>query len=213
MPVPSTSLLILALLALSLQGCGYYDRRGHGWVAKSKLEQPTPLVLPPEAPSISQRFRPATGPANSNHRGVDILVPSGTPVLAAADGQVARASVSALYGRQLLVNHRRGGADHALQTRYFHLSERLVDEGEAVRRGQVIGYSGLSGLVGGFPHLHFEVHRLDAGDPPRTIRLLDPQLFWVDGAGRITCYDRRRDFAATPELLTYPVPCRGIDWR
>ena len=213
MSTSTTGLVSLALLALSLQACGYYEKRGYGWVAKSKLEQPTPVVLPVEAPSISQRFRPATGPASSNHRGFDILVPSGTPVLAAADGRVARVSFSGIYGRQLLLDHTPGGTGLALQTRYFHLSEKLVIEGERVRRGQLLGYSGLSGLTGVFPHLHFEVHRLSDDDPPRAIGLLDPQLFWVDGSGQITCYDRGRDFTSTPELLTYPVPCRGIDWR
>ena len=214
MSISYPRLLLFALPALLLQACsGYYQERGYGWVAKSKLEQPTPVILPLEAPSISQRFRPATGPANSNHRGFDVLVPSGTPILAAAGGRVARVSFSALYGRQLLIDHRPGDAEYALQTRYFHLSRQLVDEGERVQRGQLVGYSGMSGLAAGFPHLHFEVHRLGAGEPQRSVSLLDPQLYWADGAGRITCYDRGRDFASSPQLLTYPVPCRGIDWR
>jgi murein DD-endopeptidase MepM/ murein hydrolase activator NlpD len=202
-----------ALAVLLLPACSYYDSHGYGRVANSKLAQPTPLQLPPDAPSISQRFRPASGPANSNHRGFDILVSSGTPVLAAADGRVARVSISVLYGRQVLVNHDRGDAEYALQTRYFHLSEYLVSEGERVRRGQLLGYSGLSGLAGAFPHLHFEVHRLNADQPPRAIGLLDPQRYWVGGVGRVTCYARGGDFAPLRGLLTYPVPCRGVDWR
>ena len=213
MSISRARLLPLALLALSLPACGVYEKRGYGWVANSRLDEPTPVSLPPNAPSISQRFRPTTGPANSNHRGFDILVASGTPVLAAADGRVARVSLSILYGRQVLLDHEPGDASAGLQTRYFHLSEQRVAEGERVRRGQVIGYSGLSGLAGGFPHLHFEVHRLNGDNPPRTIGLLDPQLYWVDGAGRITCFERARDYSSTPGLLTYPVPCRGLDWR
>ena len=203
----------IVLAMLLLPACSYYESHGYGWVAKSKLEQPTPVHLPAGAPSISQRFRPATGPADSNHRGFDILVPSGTPVLAAADGRVARVSISVLYGRQVLVNHDHGDDENALQTRYFHLSDYHVAEGERVSRGQVLGYSGLSGAAGAFPHLHFEVHRLNGDEPARTVGLLDPQRYWVDGVGRITCFERARDFAATPGLLTYPVPCRGMDWR
>ena len=201
------------LAVLVLPSCSYYESHGYGWVAKSQLEQPIPVHLPANAPSISQRFRPTTGPANVNHRGFDILVPSGTPVLAAADGRVVRVSISVLYGRQVLVNHDRGEAEYALQTRYFHLSDYRVGEGDRVSRGQLLGYSGLSGAAGGYPHLHFEVHRLNDEEPARTIGLLDPQHYWVDGAGRVACYERARDFAAMPGLLTYPVPCLGLDWR
>ena len=205
------SYFVLAVLVLP--ACSYYDSHGYGRVAKSRLEQPTPVLLPTDAPSISQRFRPTTGSANSNHRGFDILVPSETAVLAAADGRVARISISVLYGRQILLNHDRGDAEYALQTRYFHLSGFGVSEGERVSRGQVLGYSGLSGAAGAFPHLHFEVHRLNDEEPPRAIGVLDPQHYWVDGVGRVTCYERTRDFAAARGLLTYPVPCRGMEWR
>jgi murein DD-endopeptidase MepM/ murein hydrolase activator NlpD len=204
--------LLAALgLALALPACNSFESRGYGWVARSKMAQPTPVYLPENAPSISQRFRPADGPADSNHRGFDIFVPSGTPVIAAADGRVSRAAFSVLYGRQVLVDHLPDGGGRGLQTRYFHLSEQRVNAGDAVRRGQLLGYSGRSGVVGVFQHLHFEVHRLEAAGPPRDVGLLDPQAYWVDGVGRITCFDRRRDFSPTPLRLTYPVPCRGLD--
>jgi len=206
-------LLPAVTIALALSACNSIEKRGYGWVARSKLAEPTPLQLPVNAPSISQRFRPADGPANSNHRGFDILVPSATPILAAGDGVVWRVSFSVLYGRQVFVNHGPGEAGHGLQTRYFHLSEQRVTEGEAVRRGQLLGYSGRSGLAGVFQHLHFEVHRLDDSDPPRTVGLLDPQAYWVDGVGRITCFDLARRFAPTPVRLTYPVPCGGLEWE
>jgi murein DD-endopeptidase MepM/ murein hydrolase activator NlpD len=205
--------LAAAALALALAACSSFETRGYGWVARSRLDAPTPLVLPANAPSISQRFRPAAGAADSNHRGFDILVPSSTPVLAAADGRVSRVSFSMLYGRQVLVNHFPAAGGEGLQTRYFHLSEQRVAVGEAVRRGQLLGYSGRSGLVGVFQHLHFEVHRLDDSDPPRAVGVLDPQAYWVDGVGRITCFERGREFAPEPLRLTYPVPCRGLDWE
>jgi murein DD-endopeptidase MepM/ murein hydrolase activator NlpD len=213
MTIIRTRLLAAVSLALALSACNSFESRGYGWVARSKMTQPTPLYLPENAPSISQRFRPADGPADSNHRGFDIFVPTGTPVLAAAAGRVSRVSFSALYGRQVLVDHLAGSGERGLQTRYFHLSEQHVSNGDAVRRGQLLGYSGRSGLVGVFQHLHFEVHRLEDGDPPRDVGLLDPQAYWVDGVGRITCFDRRRDFSPAPLRLTYPVPCRGLDWE
>ena len=206
--------LLAGLLAMTLGGCAIYDRYGHGRVARSPLDPglATPVTLPANAPSISQRFRPDEVPFDAGHKGFDLLVPSGTPVLAAADGRVSRLLLTPLFGRQVRVDHGRGDAGHRLQTRYVHLSERLVGEGERVRRGQLLGYSGMSGLAAGFPHLHFEVHRLDDAEPPRAAGYLDPQRYWVDGVGRVTCFDRGRDYPAAPVRLTYPVPCRGLGW-
>ena len=208
-------LLLLALITVFLGGCAIYQRYGHGWLANSKLDPSvaTPVELPAQAPSISQRFRPLPPPEIGDHRGFDILVPSNTPVLAAGDGVVARVELSVLYGRQIILNHGRTGDGYRIQTRYFHLSDRVVREGEAVRRGQLIGYSGLSGLAGGYPHLHFEVHRLNEARPPITVQVLDPQLFWVDGPGRVTCYRSGHDYLRSTMRLTYPVPCRGFDWQ
>ncbi len=207
--------LLAALLALALGGCAIYDRYGHGRVASSRLDPglATPVTLPPAAPSISQRFRPDDVPFDAGHRGFDLLVPSGTPVIAAAAGTVSQLLLTPMFGRQIRVDHGHGDAGHRLQTRYLHLSERLVGEGEAVHRGQLLGYSGMSGLAAGFSHLHFEVHRLDDAEPPRAAGYLDPQLFWIDGVGRVTCYEHGRDYPAAPVRLTYPVPCRGIAWR
>jgi hypothetical protein len=68
-------------------------------------------------------------------------------------------------------------------------------------------------MAGIYPHLHFEVHRLSDAVPPVATRFLDPQLFWVDGVGKITCYDSNRDWIESPVALTYPVPCRGVEWN
>lgn len=208
------TLLVLACLAL-LGGCGIYSHYGYGKVAESKIpdEATTPLEMPANAPSISQRFRPEGVSAKTEHRGFDILVPSGTPVLAAADGLVSRAETTLYYGRVIIVDHAATAAGHRLQTRYYHLSERLVEVGDSVRRGEPVGYSGQSGLTGVFPHLHFEVYRLNDATPPLATVFLDPQRFWADGPGRITCFDRRRDWAREPIALTYPVPCLEVPWQ
>ena len=189
-----------AIIALALTACSNFDKPGYGWAADSELAQPTPLFLPANAPFISQRFRPVDGPADNYHRGFDIQVPISTPVAAVADGLVSRVSFSPFYGRQVFV-------DRGLQTRYFHLSEQRVDG--SVRRGQLRGYSLPSGMLGVFAHLHFEVHRLDDAVPPRAVGQLDPQGFWIDGVGRVTCFDAARDFASA--RLTYPVPCRAAE--
>jgi hypothetical protein len=84
------------------------------------------------------------------HTGVDIAVPVGTPVLAAADGVVEHAGTAGGYGIAVYLDH--DGTD----TRYAHLSRVLVRAGQRVRRGDRIALSGNTGRTTG-PHLHFEV--------------------------------------------------------
>src|SRR5579884_1646811 len=91
------------------------------------------------------------------HTGVDISVPSGTPVRATADGVVVRAEWSGRYGRLVVVDH---GND--VQSWYAHLSAFQVVAGQEVRRGDTIALSGASGHVTG-PHVHYEIRM--AGTP------------------------------------------------
>jgi murein DD-endopeptidase MepM/ murein hydrolase activator NlpD len=114
--------------------------------------------------SAESRFTwPATGPITSyfgevdwtsprGHSGLDIGAPMGAPVRAMAKGQVVMATRSGDgYGIKVVIDHGRG-----LHTLYAHLSQLNVEEGERVRRGEVIGLVGSTGFSTG-PHLHFEV--------------------------------------------------------
>ena len=88
------------------------------------------------------------------HPGIDIGVPSGTPIRAAAAGRVAlvqSAGASGGYGNFTCIQH-----TGALSTCYAHQSSIGVSVGQSVSQGQVIGLSGCTGLCFG-PHLHFEV--------------------------------------------------------
>jgi murein DD-endopeptidase MepM/ murein hydrolase activator NlpD len=87
------------------------------------------------------------------HAGVDFGAGWGSPIVAAADGQVMGAGWAGGYGRQVRLAHGDG-----LVSSYSHMSEIAAEPGTMVRRGQVIGYVGSSGLSTG-PHLHFEVKR------------------------------------------------------
>ena len=87
-------------------------------------------------------------------RGVDIAVPVGEAVHAAADGQVIYASNEiASYGQMIVIRH----ADNYV-TAYAHLSAMAVTPGVAVKRGQIIGKTGKSGDARR-PQLHFELRR------------------------------------------------------
>lgn len=95
------------------------------------------------------------------HAGVDIAAGGGEPIYAAADGQVASAGWRGGYGNYTCLSH--GTYDgQSLSTCYAHQSRILVDRGQRVSRGQMIGRVGTTGASTG-NHLHFEV-RLD-GEP------------------------------------------------
>lgn len=85
------------------------------------------------------------------HTGVDITAPKGTPVYATADGTVSGENPGSGYGIVVVLNH-----GYSYQTLYAHLSKKAVRTGQKVKRGQVIGYVGSTGMASG-SHLHYEV--------------------------------------------------------
>lgn len=100
--------------------------------------------------SYGMRNHPVTGGRRA-HKGIDLAGPTGTPVLATADGLVGKAEWFSSYGLYIQVEH--GGE---LQTRYGHMSRLNVAAGQFVKKGDVIGYIGSTGRSTG-PHLHYEV--------------------------------------------------------
>ena len=110
-------------------------------------------------PSAAGLIWPVNGPVTSPfgyrwgrlHSGIDIGVPEGTPIHAAAAGTVVLAAWTGGYGNYTCIDH--GGG---LATCYAHQSAYAVSTGAHVSQGQVIGYVGSTGHSFG-PHLHFEV--------------------------------------------------------
>ena len=87
------------------------------------------------------------------HAGIDLRAPRGTPIHAAADGRVVFSGRSGDYGRMVVIDH--GGG---VETAYAHNSRNLVNRGQRVKQGDIIGNVGRSGNATGY-HLHFEFRR------------------------------------------------------
>ena len=110
-------------------------------------------------PSAAGLIWPVSGPVTSPfgmrwgrmHEGIDIGVPYGTAIHAAASGRVIYAGWMSGYGNLVAIDHGRG-----MSTAYGHQSRLVVSVGQTVSQGQVIGYVGCTGHCFG-PHLHFEV--------------------------------------------------------
>ncbi|WP_096300993.1 peptidoglycan DD-metalloendopeptidase family protein [Halomonas sp. hl-4] len=97
-----------------------------------------------------QRKHPVTG-RTSPHNGTDFAMPIGTPITAPATGRVERIGNHHAAGRYIEIRH-----DNGYRTRYLHLSEPLVSQGERIEMGERIALSGNTGRSTG-PHLHYEV--------------------------------------------------------
>ena len=100
--------------------------------------------------SFGERLDPFSG-EGAFHTGVDVGTDYGAPVHVTADGLVTIADTHMGYGRLVVVDHGFG-----VTTFYAHLSAYAVVAGTHVRRGEVIGYTGISGRSTG-PHVHYEV--------------------------------------------------------
>jgi murein DD-endopeptidase MepM/ murein hydrolase activator NlpD len=120
---------------------------------------------------ISQGFRPGPGNLEPNHTGIDIAAPAGTPIHAAGDGKVVKVGFQPHgYGNYCIIEH-----DGGWSTLYGHMIEKpVVNEGQRVTKGQIIGFVGTTGNSTGF-HLHFET-RHDG-------QLMDPSKLLPAGQG------------------------------
>lgn len=145
--------------------------------AGTSLFVPNPRTVPtpevetarfvwPVRGTISSPFGPRIHPiygVPSFHTGIDIAVPEGTPVRAAAAGTVTFAGWHEGFGVLVVIDHGNG-----YESFYAHLSKLLVGAGQSVSAGDVIALSGNTGLSTG-PHLHFEVRYLGTPVDPRPL--------------------------------------------
>lgn len=124
--------------------------------------------VPPDTP-ITECFGPRSelvDGAGYFHYGVDLGVPVGTPIHAASSGRIATASEAGSYGNLVILIEPSQSGYPGLTTYYAHLSRFAVTPGMWVSKGDIIGWSGNTGVSTG-PHLHFETRPGGAdGGPP-----------------------------------------------
>ena len=144
-------------------GGEYFDTKGQS--AKSMLMK-TPVDGARISSSFGARLHPILGYTRM-HKGIDFAVPKGTPVMAAGSGTVAFAGTSSGYGNLVVIKHTKG-----YSTAYGHLSRYAtgVRTGARVRQGQIVAFSGMTGLATG-PHLHYEIRVNDQQMNPATVKV------------------------------------------
>ncbi|MGV8841570.1 MAG: M23 family metallopeptidase [Bauldia sp.] len=139
----------------------YYDADGRSAIVFLLRK---PLAVGEMRSGYGMRPHPILG-TYTMHAGVDYAAPRGTPIMAAGDGTVVSAGWSSSYGNYTRIEHANG-----YETAYAHQTQIIVEPGERVRQGQIIGYVGSTGLSTG-PHLHYEIRINGSTVDPLRIRL------------------------------------------
>ena len=134
--------------------------------------------------ALRSNFHEQRGGGSRKHEAMDILAPRGTPVVATADGRLAKLFTSAAGGLTIYQFDR----DERYAYYYAHLDSYAADlaEGQWLKRGQVIGFVGTSGNAPpGTPHLHFAIFKLGAekrwweGEPSIPSRCFNRQALTI----------------------------------
>ena len=140
---------------------GYYDESGQ---PLKKMFLRTPLKFGKITSSYSiRRFHPVSK-RYKPHTGIDYGAPTGTPIMATANGRVTFSGRKSGYGKLVIVKHPNG-----YQTYYGHCSRLLMKPGQLVEQGQVIARVGQTGVATG-PHVHYEVRVNGKPIDPNTVK-------------------------------------------
>ena len=162
-----------------------------GWVDANGTDAAAEAMRTPVSGSVTSgfgmRFHPILHFARM-HTGLDFGAAWGSPIVAAADGQVVVAGWTGGYGRAVEVAH--GGG---IVTLYGHMSGIAASPGQMVRQGQVIGYVGSTGLSTG-PHLHFEVRMNGRPVDPMSVRMQSRNV--ISGPDRVAFNARLKQLMA-----------------
>ena len=157
------------------------------WAAKPAIQPIHNEELKRLHTTYGRRFHPKLNIWRP-HKGLDFTAPTGTPIYATGDGVIKKAIFSKSYGYVIYLDHGFG-----YKTRYAHLLKFNITKGQHVKRGDVIGYVGNTGLSEA-PHLHYEVlyknkqvnpidffHRdLSVEEYEKLLNIADPNAYSLD---------------------------------
>lgn len=138
--------------------------------AHRDLMESTPSILPTAGWLTSSFSKSRMHPLHNRplpHPGVDIAAPKGTPIFAAAKGRVTETGWNSGYGLTVVVDH-----GYGYTTLYGHCSKILVRPGQQVKRGDVLGQVGATGIATS-SHLHYEVRVFGIAQNPANFILPD----------------------------------------
>ncbi|PRX54013.1 M23/M56 family metallopeptidase [Flagellimonas meridianipacifica] len=153
-------LLVLPLLGLFLVGFNTEEIVEFSYTSPNEesINKPSISFISPikasDIKKVSSSFGPARNPFTKKmdfHNGIDLVAESGKNVLASADGKVELSATGTDNGNYIVIKHK-----DSYSTKYLHLKDRMVENGDKVSKGQIIGHVGSTGKSTG-PHLHFEV--------------------------------------------------------
>lgn len=142
------------LTAATQKQLSSYEDLWHKAQHKEEIYQHIPAISPVKNPKVVSGFGTRFHPIYKilrRHTGIDFIGKKGTPIYATADGRVIQGTGQTGYGITITIDHGNG-----YQTLYAHLSKKTAKPGQKVKRGEIIGYMGSTGLSSG-THLHYEV--------------------------------------------------------
>jgi murein DD-endopeptidase MepM/ murein hydrolase activator NlpD len=178
----------------------FYEASGVG-EQTSGLLQPVPGRI---TSGFGMRRHPILGYVR-RHAGMDFHASYGQPIVAVTDGYVASAGRAGGCGNAVKLQHAAG-----LATRYCHMSRMAVSAGQSVRRGQVIGYVGTTGLSTG-PHLHYEMYRNGQAINPASVAFVTRALLSGESLARFRQILARLKTVEPGAALTDIAPPPGED--
>jgi len=127
-----------------------FEKRSTMWAARPAIQPVSNKTLTHLYATFGERFHPLLGYVR-DHKGLDFTADIGTPVYATGDGVVKTRYFSGSFGNVIFIDH-----SYGYETRYAHLSGFNAKVGQRIKRGEIIGFVGSTGLSQG-PHLHYEV--------------------------------------------------------
>lgn len=160
-----------------------------------------------------------TRPRDHIHQGIDIIGDKSQEIIAIADGKVLEHTIEDCWGSTLIVDHGKAFDGKNMITIYGHVGEFMVNEGDIVKRGDLIAklperveYRCMARVR----HLHLQIGQRYCKKEEKDnwgckyfikdfYRSLNPHNYWANGPNKISCFEKKKEYKKG--TITYPFPC------